>query len=273
MATKLLNKYCLFKQLILASALASLLYCLIFYIKFLQGIPQIMLYLGIPIMPILYLYKPHNLRVFLKCFLSCTLSAFLIGGMTFSIYSFFYSPSAKPSILLPLLIGGILCTGLSFAFNWVRKRLLLPYFEYSLILIQGAKQRQIEGILDTGNCLYTVKHQLPVILIPYDTIETFLEPWEKEMFFECKNCKTLETMMQCMEKYELHDLKKYYLIPFESVGSRESILIGIKWNNLIVKRGNYEKVCKSCVLGITWEVFFKDQAYRALLHPDYILSA
>ena len=198
-------------KLIVGSLMAALLYCMLIIVPLLQYVPQSICAIFIPIIPILYMFKPQTLKGFFKYeIVSMGVSA-LLGGMTFTIWYNLGGTQANFSTLriwqlitIALSIGGCIYMG----FYSIRKRLVLPAFEYTITMIQEGRQVEIKALLDTGNCLYTPLSHKAVVVVEYEAIKLLLSEDEKACL-ECFN----ESINQWIEE-ERH--LPQLLIPFNS---------------------------------------------------------
>lgn len=254
---------------IVGSFLAALLYCLVIYFPVLQTLPYYIYYLFIPIIPILYIFEPISSKEFLKNFIVCSFSAFLIGGATFNFYYLFKQVYSNyiMTLLLPLLVGGLICIIIILSFRWLRKKVILPQFEYDIILHNLEKNEKLEGIVDTGNCLYTLMGHRPVTVVSYESVKELLGEKEKKILIECEK----EGIIQTVSQLGLMD-RSLTIIPFKSVGCKEGIILGVQMEKISIRRGSYHKEFNNCMVGICFEPIFKECKYEVLVHPDFIIN-
>lgn len=266
---QLLGKRVKLYRIILGSAIAAIAYCLVVYFPLLQKLPIYIYYFCIPIIPILYMFKPISLKEFLKEFLVCTLSAFVIGGGTFNFYFILQQVrvSQMISLLLPVCVGVLICIITTISFKWLRKRILLPRFEYDITLHNEEKQKQIEGIIDTGNCLYTILSHRPVNVVYYENIQELLSTTEMDILLKCKKSGIIETMSEI----ELLG-NNFCLIPFKSLGCKEGMILGKEIDQIEINKGSYKRKFNKCIIGICFEPIFTGCKYDALVHPDFIIN-
>lgn len=254
---------------IVGSLLAALLYCLVIYFPELQTLPYYIYYLLIPIIPILYIFEALTWKEFLRNFTVCTFSAFLIGGGTFNFYYLFrqvYS-SYVVSLLLPLGVGMLICIIIILSFRWIRKKVILPQFEYDITLHNLEKKEKMEGIVDTGNCLYTLIGHRPVTVVSYERVKALLGERERELLSACERDGIIQTISQL----GLMD-NPLTIIPFKSVGCKEGIILGVQMEKMSIRRGSYHKEFGNCMVGICFEPIFKECKYEVLVHPDFIIN-
>lgn len=255
-------------RLILGSILAASLYCIGMIVPTLRELPFYLYYFCIPVMPIWIIFRPRAVKMFFKFFLVSHFAAFFIGGAVFnSYYMLIASGRAQSlSIVLPLAIGGLLCVVIYFSSSFIRQRFIMPHFEYDMFLYKGGEKINLKGFLDSGNCLYTLSTHKPVSVVPYETIAPILSENERAMIK-----KYLERGIMDLLNEVHKEIAKIYLIPYESIGCKEGVLLGIVVDQMVLSKGTYHKGFDECVIGIAAKEVFKGQGYNALIHPDYLL--
>lgn len=262
--TMILNKPLYLRKHLIGGGIAALLYCMLLMLPVLQHLPYSICTLFMPIISILYLYKPIKLKNFIKYYLISTSVAALIGGMSFTIlYQLqYYIPTYKVTARYVLIIG--ICVGsiIYFSFYALRRRLVMPHFEYDLEIHYAGKIEHVLGLLDTGNMLYTPIGHRPVLVVTYDVIKNLLTEEE---------CRDIESCHNDMGKLLELDKGPKYIIPFHSMGCEEGLLWGIMSECIILHKGVFERKISECVIGIAFEKICGDRVYKALIHPDFIV--
>ncbi len=263
--TMMLNKPFNLKRIMIASIIAALLYCMLLIYPVLQRLPYSVYAMLIPVIPILYLYRPMCLKKFFKYYLISTCVAALIGGISFTLWYQlqYYILGYKPTLEFILLIGigvGIMVYSLFYA---IRRRLIMPHFEYDLEIYYDGKVQIISALLDTGNMLYTPIGHQPVLVVTYEAVKDLLAEEESQAIQSCHN--DMEKMM------ELDKFPKY-IIPFHSMGCENGLLWGVMSECIVLHKGGFEKQIPKCVMGIAFGSLCSNRAYKALIHPDFILS-
>lgn len=255
-------------SLILGSILAAGLYCLGCIVPVLRQMPFYLYYFFIPIIPILIIFKPINLKAFIKILILNHFVAFLIGGAVFNSYYICLSLGMihAISMIIPVLIGGGICLVIYLSSNFIRRCFIMPHFEYSLSLCKDGKHIKLKGFLDSGNCLYTVFSHKPVSVVSYEDVKPLLSEREKGVIQECFQHGIQESLNKVYQ-----EMPKVYLIPYESIGCKDGILLGIVVDHMAISKGSYSQVFDECVIGIVQNQVFNHQAYNVLIHPDYLL--
>ncbi|ONI46382.1 hypothetical protein AN640_03525 [Candidatus Epulonipiscium fishelsonii] len=257
-ANLLLNKPIKIKNLIVASVIASILYCLTIIWPFLQELPFNLYYFMLPIMSIIYLFKPITIKDFFKVYIINLFSAFLIGGLSFNIYYL-----VGGHFMVPIISGSIITFFIFISFESIRRKVLMLEYEANLNFRIENSLINLTGIVDTGNTLYTMFSKRPVIVVSLDKVNNYLNDEIQELV------KSLETA-EDIEQVLINRPKKIQLIPFESVGCKSGLLVGIEVKDLKVIRGNRTYVHKNSIIGLCSAPVFKDDKYSVLIHPDLI---
>lgn len=270
--TMILNKWLSLKRHIVAALIASILYCMLVILPWLQMIPYSLYSLWIPVIPILFLYRPSKLRSFMKYYLICMGIAGLYGGVIFNVWSIIGGKFQKiHTMQLSMLLGISIGIAAIFykSFYWIRHQTICHHFTYQLILERGGKKVQLLGLMDTGNLLYTpVTHQ-PVIVAPLQVVKSLLSEEEYE------GIKAYMALAQeeDIEAYLINEtLRPDCFIPFNSIGCHVGYLWGLRVDGMTVKIGKGEKVVANCIVGISKDPLYADKLIQVLLHPDFILE-
>ncbi|MGL6174300.1 MAG: sigma-E processing peptidase SpoIIGA [Cellulosilyticaceae bacterium] len=256
-------------RLLAGSAIASLAYCGIIYFPILQKLPVYIYYLFIPVIPILYMFKPTTIKDFIKEFIICTMSAFVIGGGSFSFYYLIVQLKINSNLVtvIPVIVGGLICIVVTLSFKWIRRMIILPRFSYQAIIYNINKKENLEGIVDTGNCLYTLISHKPVSIIEYEKAKKLLKQNQIELIETCLRDGIIETI----SKKNTVSIP-VYIIPFKSLGCKEGVILGVEIEQIKIIKNNYEQVCNKCVIGICFEPIFKECKYQMLIHPELIIN-
>lgn len=269
--TLVLNKKIKHWRIIIAGTIAALFYCMLVISPILQSIPYWLYTLFIPICSIVYLYKPHSLKVFLKIYVLSMMVAAVFGGLIFNIwYTFSTNVQGFDSLGIYMLIGiGCIITCLFYSgFYFMRRRFIFPAFEYRLKLKNDGQYSELNALLDTGNLLYTPISHLPVIVVEYEVIRNLLTEAQRTNFERYRRSREKEIE----EGLVSGECKPDVLIPFNSVGCKSGYLWGFKVEEVTIKRLAGEKAISNCVIGVSNESLFSDRQYHALLHPELILE-
>lgn len=252
-------------RVIIASMVAALIYCIALVWPVLAQLPMGTFYLFVPIVSILYLFKPKRLKDFIKAYGVCLMIAWGIGGIGFYLYFQGMQYGIKQrALLLPVISGALLWLILYLSIRWLRTRRIQLLFQYDVSLVHRDKKINLKGFLDSGNHLYTLDGQ-PVHVIPKQQAHQLLPNDYVAVIDQWLNGQSIEELIQSTTKG-----MKMHLIPFESVGCKEGVLIGFCIEQMIVKRNDVWIEKKNCIIGIAPRPLTSTQTYDALLHPELI---
>lgn len=267
LASLILNKNIPLIKLILGGIGAAIAYSMVIIFPQIQGLPNIFYSLLIPVIPIMYLFKPIKLSEFAKNFFVCNITAFILGGATFSFWYMINPAGSKDgvNIILLITVSSIIGLIISLSFNFIRKMFILPHFEYQLRVTHNNRETEIKSIVDTGNCLYTPIGHKAVIVATWESLNKLLTDKERSLI---NDYYTIENISNLLSEHEKDSI---YLIPFCSIGCREGILIGIEVECITVHRNGFNKTFRDCIIAISKQRIFNDNTYHALIHPDYII--
>lgn len=269
--TLVMNKKIKHWRIIIAGMIAALLYCMLVILPILQSIPHWIYTLFIPILPILYLYKPDKIKTFFKIYLLAMMIAAVFGGCIFNIGYTFYSGTRgfdTLSIYKLVAIGLVISFLFYSSFYFLRRRFIFPAFEYQLQFKNGERIYELRALLDTGNLLYTPISHLPVIVVEYEAAQYVLTETQRINYEHYRK----SSQQEIEEGLVMGTCKPDVLIPFNSVGCESGYLWGFKIEEVVIKRLRDEKVISNCIIGVSQDSLFSDKQYHALLHPEFILE-
>lgn len=263
----LVNEPIRIKKIVIGGILGAGLYCLLIVIPILQYVPYSIYSLFIPVMPILYIFRPVHIKQLLKYYLVAMLIAALLGGVTFSLW---YMLGSSHKTINDLSIVVLISIGLGIGFIFymgfycIRRRFIFPLFEYKIKFINNDKETIVNALLDTGNCLYTPVTHRPVIIVEYDRAKILLTEKEQQLYEQFSD--------NLLELVQMNNHAMKHIIPFNSVGCEEGMILGIEIDEMILEKMSLQRHFYKCIIGIVQMPLFNDHSYKALLHPEYILG-
>lgn len=193
---------------------------------------------------------------------------FAMGGITIGAMYFFRLSGVtsggsfyigKVSYFKVFLGMALTWLALSTFVSFLKERLWKGRRDMEVEISIGPKTRILKGMIDTGNFLTDPISGKPVFLVTEKVMDILAPGWEK-----IRN-GTLETGSQIE--------KRFRLIPFQSVGRKEGMLIGICPDKvtLLDNRNGPRKV--DIILGIhkgRFAVGWDGSEYDLLLHPAVV---
>lgn len=218
--------------------------------------------------------KPGN---FIKTLVVFYVSTFVFAGATFA---FFYMNSQ----------GTLIKNGLLYVFwdsKWTAVLLSIitsiiifkvfieviqqKFFKEKLIthlkVIFDSKEISLSALIDTGNSLQDPISNMPVIIVEFSAIKEIL-PSEICNIFEQVNEQDFSSLTSKL--YNSSWFNRFRLIPFNSIGKENGMLIGFKPDYVVIGDDVEKKDVSDVVIAIYDKVLSKTKNYRALLGPDLL---
>lgn len=212
-------------------------------------------------------FGPLAWRSFLLAVAAFYLVSFLLGG---AILGWLLLAAAPPGSALPpvswrhLAAGGLIAL-LLVGLVWrrllaglTRRRLLLP-----IVLGYAGRQVRLTALLDTGNHLYTLGGQRPVVLVDQNGLEHLLGGKVGEYLRRTPPSAWLAELDKCADP---EWLARVQVIPCRGIGGG-SLLLGFRPDSLTVITATGSTTADDAVVGIHSGRLSAAGAYAALLHP------
>lgn len=224
--------------IIMGGFIGSFLYCmLMFYAPMSKYYNQFTALLTF-LIPIMFVFKPKDLKSFLKSFLVLNVCAFFVGGVATALL--FYTNAKNylgellsfsvDNVSLKLLIFS--CCLSYIVIKIVRlklsEKMLKKQHIVNVMLKHNNKQCSFNALVDTGNTLKEPTSDKHVIVLEFDIIKEFLPNSIKSLFYEYKDKnieKIYEAIVICDDVLFINSFR---LIPFKSIGNENGLLIGFK---------------------------------------------
>ncbi|MGI6606961.1 MAG: sigma-E processing peptidase SpoIIGA [Peptococcia bacterium] len=166
-----------------------------------------------------------------------------------------------------LLVGLVVALLLAYGgFNCLKKNWLQQKLVSKLLISLNNQQVTLSALLDTGNQLIDPVSQKPVIVAEAGALKTLLP-------------ETLWLQI-CREPYDKHDLyfsftrleeewqSRLSLIPFNSVGKMDGVLVGLRPDFVTINNGAYSITTTDVVIGLVNRALSREGQYTALLQPQ-----
>ncbi len=228
----------LFGRGILASAVGSFYFCLLFINSY-RFLEHIMFQILVASFMIFVAFRIRKISEFFRLFLLYYLLSFtLAGGIRFS--ASFFSANANQVTLLAVVIGSFLLVICSrFYLETLRQKSIEQ--KKTVCLFFGDQKLSLETFLDTGNRLQDPLDQTGVIVVNSEVLKPFL------------NIKSPETVQNIR------------VIPCRTVTQNEGILYAFKPDLITCD----EKPVRAVV---AWSDVFCHEGYDAICNPTVLMS-
>ena len=223
-------------------------------------------------------FRVIKIKNILKVTAMFYLISFALGGAVFGTLYFSRAGTALGMIVsngelylnLPI---GILMVGILFGYGGVVvfTRLTRKNFENERVLTEaeitlGGKKVTIPALIDTGSELCEPTSGKPVIVVEIDRLKEIL-PEDIAGYYSGNEPEDIEKLLHIMERNKENYI--FSLIPFSSLGSKNSIMLGITPER--VSFVDKPRELNNCVIGICKNKLSPSGEYFALVNSDVIL--
>lgn len=264
-------------RLVIGSLVAAMLYCLVVMIPFLRTVNIIMYLILLPLLPIKIIFNPINMKEWVQTFVVSNITALIIGGMSYGLFYWIKEQDIISNIykktydkfsvwvLLFSILGSYLVIQL-FRY-YMQKRNTGIERVYLLKVVYDGKQINIEALLDTGNKVYDPISKHPVIIVEYEALAKLLPQGVRDIYDSDEEDVT--RIVEAASQYEFGT--KIRLIPYQSLGNPNGILLGFKADEVYVEgNGMEEKQIEHVIIAVYKHKLSIEDTYYALLHGDLI---
>jgi stage II sporulation protein GA (sporulation sigma-E factor processing peptidase) len=261
---------------LIISAIIGGIYSILAYTQILKIYSNIIAKIILSIVMVYIAYNAKNIKLLFKQLILFYLTSFVFGGCSLALLYFI-----KPQEILikngmyigtyPIkiaLLGGIVGFTITvIAFKVVKQKLTKKDIYCKIKICLGEKSVEVKAMLDTGNMLKDPITRMPVIIV------------EKDMLYELIPYKILNNLERIIGgdiNSEFYDdenveyISKFKVIPFNSIGKQNGLLLGFKANKIIVETDTNEEELNNIIIGIYDKKLSKKDSYNALLGLDIL---
>lgn len=222
-------------------------------------------------------FTPGKVQTFFKNLAIFYIATFIFAGAAFAFLYFnntggfvksgiFYVlTDTKWSVLvLSLITVGIIIRIFweIIQFKFIREKMLIP-----LKIAFGRNTIDLAALVDTGNFLHDPLSNMPVVIVEFKAIRTIL-PGRIREIFDSSGENDLGSVSSIISETKWY--KRFRLIPFNSLGKENGMLIGFKPDYIIVGDDNNQKGVKDVIIGIYNKNLSNNQKYTALLGSELV---
>ncbi len=247
-------------KLLISSVIGSA-YTVIAYIITLENGISLLLKILLSIAMVYIAFIPPNYKLLLKNLLIFYLTSFTFGGVAFFLLYF-----VKPQEILvrngifigtyPIkiaLLGGIVgFIVITIAFKCIKSKLSKKDMLCNITLKLDSKSISTMAFVDTGNLLKDPITGMPVIIVEKDKLLALVPE-------EILN-KVLNGQLK-----EAEYISKFRLIPFNSLGRENGMLLGIKIDSLEIQNNEEVISINNVIVGIYEKKLTQNNKYSALI--------
>lgn len=168
------------------------------------------------------------------------------------------------AILLPIILVSL------FIIGQIRNHQSVDRKTYEVELVIDQKRISVNGLVDTGNCLYDPVFKKPVIVVEHSVIGRLLS---KEFLDDLERVQSYLKNMDCDQKdwniAEDHLLRIRY-IPYKSIGKTQGMMLGLVMDQVLIHKGK-ETICNEKVtVAICHNQLSTKEEYHAILHQQLL---
>ncbi len=221
-------------------------------------------------------FWPEKLRDFLRLLAIFYLVSFVFGGAAFALFYFSDSGGSVyngvfyiESFPLKLLVISMVIAYLVIKWSWsfVKTRMIKEDVMVPISIEFGGNSVSVKSLIDTGNSLRDPISNLPVVVVEYTAVKELL-PSEISEAFKDRTEENLELLSETIIKTDW--ASRFRLIPFNSLGKENGMLIGFKPDRVEVGAEDERKDYSDVIVGIYNNNLSCDQSYRALLSLELV---
>ena len=218
--------------------------------------------------------KPNGIKQLIKHLLIFYLTSFTFGGVSLALL-YFIKPEnivMKNGVYIGIypikiaIMGGILGFILiTLAFSIIKKKINKKSIYCTIIISINNKTTQAKAILDTGNFLKEPITGSPVVIVEKNSLTSILP------IHLLDNIKLIIDGKKELDNDLNEILPKLRVIPFNSLGKQNGMLLGIKADFLIIKTQEEEKSkINNVIIGIYDGNLTKDGSYNSLISLELL---
>ncbi len=240
-------------------------YAVISFMNILEIYSSITLKILLSVVMIYIAFKPNKIKTLCKQLVLFYLVSFAFGGTAFALLYFvrpqdilmknglFIGTYPLKIAFLGAIVGFIILqTALKSIKTRFHKKDMFCEIE---IEIEGNTQKAI-AMIDTGNLLKEPITGMPVIVVEQEKIEKLIP----EMIHHAE--EIIQGNTQMLKDSEITRLR---VIPFQSLGKENGLLLGIKPDRIFIRLEEEEKQEKEAMIGLYPKKLTKNGAYQALM--------
>ena len=256
-------------RLILAS-LVGAIYTIIAYVSAFKIYSNIFLKFILSLMIIYIALNPKSIKKLFKYTLIFYLTSFVFGGAAFALIYIvkpqeilknnglvLNSNSLKVIFISAIIAFVIIIIGFKIVKNKISSKDMFCDIKIKL----NQKQIETKAMIDTGNFLKEPITNTPVIVV------------EHTLLYECMPKEILNHIESILggdfseipENIKEEYMSRLKVIPFSSLGKQNGMLLGIKAEEVMIKKEEENKIKENIIIGIYDKSLTKRGEYRALL--------
>jgi len=222
-------------------------------------------------------FWPEKIKDFIKLILFFYLVSFVFGGAVFGLYYFLNTEGGMVSYGVYNISGFPIKTLLiSIIFAYIIIRICWDIIKSkaiheNLMVIVSVefehKKVMIDALIDTGNSLRDPISNIPVMVVEFEAVKDILPEEVKKIFLSGEETN-LDFVVEEISKTDW--ASRFRLIPFNSLGKNNGMLIGFRPDRVGVELKNGKKDFEEVIVGIYNRILSTDESYKALLSLELV---
>ncbi len=262
-------------KIFISGLIGSLLYCFLMFYEPITKFYNPTTSLSTFVIPIVFLFKPKDIREFLRPFIVLNICAFFIGGVASAI--FFYSNANRyigelivftvDNFSLKLLLFSCSATYVSIKIARIifLEKIIQSKRIVNVEIKNGEKRVCFFGLVDTGNTLKEPQTDAHIIIAEFDAIKDFLPDEIRLCFYEKRN-------IEDFSKYIVgFDNEMFSIVPFKSIGNESGSIFCFKIDEAYVHDEKDECYERNIYIGVA-DFQLSGGEYSALVNPEIFSS-
>ena len=217
-------------------------------------------------------FSPSSVSDFFKTICVFYVSTFILAGsMLFFVYLNKKGSIVKNGVIYmfwnftnSVLVMAILtvCLILKIVWSYIKFRSLKEKLLIPICINFDNKDVKVNALLDTGASLSDPFSDLPIIVVEFGSIRDIL-PLEIQEIFKQSKSEDLSFITNTISNSKW--VKRFRVIPFNSLGNKNGMLIGFKADNVSFCQTNKIKEFSNVIIAIYDEVLTNSNSYSALI--------
>jgi len=213
---------------------------------------------------------PHSWTEFKKALVYFYGISFTVAGASIAISYLAAAPGQGFSFSYLWLLAGAtfaLLIGV-FGEKYLLRRIVPNLLRFGVELRFGAHSCNGQGFLDTGNGLKDPLTKRPVVVAEYEFLKPCLPKDFQQAFDDARDeDDILERLSRSSWANRLR------IIPFNSIGRKNGILVGIRADTILVNVGKENVLHNNVVIGIYRDKLSQDGSYHLLIPSEIVNQA
>jgi len=254
-------------------ALVGAIYAVVVVLNILNIYSNILFKIAISIVIIYIAFETKNVINLIKNILFFYLTSFTFGGVALALLYFI-----KPENILmkngvyigtyPIkiaLMGGVLgFIIITVAFSIIKKKINRKSTYCNIDVYINGKLATVNALMDTGNFLKEPITGVPVVIVETDSLKDVLP------INILENIKPIIDGKQEITRDLDEILSRLRMIPFNSLGKENGMLLGIKADYLVVRYQGEESKINNIVIGLYEGKLTRDETYNSLISLELL---